>query len=130
MSHNHSVIDLDKHFTIDPISRQITTQADKIKIMQHDHNSEIFTFEIPKNIEGHDMSQCNRAEVHFLNTSKDKTYESAGKHIVSDLHEKEGSSNTLMFSWLVSQSATMYAIDKMNYIPNKVKTKFRQRKDW
>lgn len=59
MSHTHSVKDSDAVFTIDPISREITTETDNISLMQYDHNSEIFTFQIPKIVEGHDMSLCN-----------------------------------------------------------------------
>jgi len=38
MSHTHSIIDSDKHFTIDPVSRLINNASDKLKLIQNDHN--------------------------------------------------------------------------------------------
>ena len=35
--------------------------------MQYDHNSECFTFEIPKEIEGHNVTDCNVVEIHYIN---------------------------------------------------------------
>ena len=48
MAHTHDVIDYDKHFVIDPVTRQIDNKSGKIVLMQNDHNSERFTFEIPR----------------------------------------------------------------------------------
>lgn len=110
MSHIHEVRDSDRHFLIDPITRQIINQQiDKIKLVQLDHNSEIFTFELPRYIEGHDMATCNRVEVHFVNTSstsrefKDDVYE------VNDLQVPKDDLNVVLFTWKISQNATLYA---------------------
>ena len=68
MSHIHNVTDGDNKFIVDGISRAIkNASASKTTVMQFDHNSEVFTFEIPRYIEGHDMTACNRVEVHYLN---------------------------------------------------------------
>lgn len=72
MPHSHSIYDTDKHFLIDPSTRSITALSDKLTLIQYDHNCERYTFEIPRIIEGHDMSDCDSVEIHFDNISKDR----------------------------------------------------------
>lgn len=49
MGHIHDVYDADKHFIIDPVTRTITySESDKLILIQNDHNSERYTFEMPK----------------------------------------------------------------------------------
>lgn len=61
MSHTHNIYDSDMHYVIDPLTRQINNDdADqKVVLVQGDHKSERLTFEIPRYIEGHDMSLCD-----------------------------------------------------------------------
>lgn len=109
MSHTHNVVDTDKHFIIDASTRAITTEPTELTLMQGDHNSEIYTFEIPRRFEGHDMSECNRVEIHFNNVSSDKVSKSADIYYVPDLRVDEANPEKLVFSWLVSGNATKYA---------------------
>lgn len=109
MPHKHIVVDTDKHFVIDAATRAITTQSDDLTLMQGDHNSEIYTFEIPKVIEGHDMSLCNRVEVHYNNISSNKLDKSSDAYTVTDLKVDGTNPEKLMFSWLLSGNATKYA---------------------
>lgn len=68
MGHLHSVYDTDNHFKVDGITRAITDISEtKTSLVQHDHNSERFTFEIPRYIEGHDMLACNDVSVRYRN---------------------------------------------------------------
>ena len=68
MAHLHSVYDTDAHFKIDPITKVITNMAtQKVKLMQFDKGSERFTFEIPRFVEGHDMTLCNKVKIHYNN---------------------------------------------------------------
>ena len=67
MAHKHPVYDTDAHFKINHITRAITTQDDLKTIMQGDHNSERFSFEIPNVIDGHDMKLCNKVLIHYMN---------------------------------------------------------------
>ena len=84
--------------------------------MQNDHNSERFTFEIPRYIEGHDMSLCNVVEVHYINVdSADKNIESLGVYPVTDTQVSQESDDTVIGSWLVSINATTYA-GSLNFI--------------
>lgn len=110
MPHLHEVRDTDTHFVIDPITRAITNpNSAKNKLMQGDHNSEIYTFEIPKEVEGHDMSLCNEIRIHYNDISADKANESKDVYIVTDMKVDETVTDTLVFSWLISDHATMYA---------------------
>ena len=109
MSHLHSVYDSDTHFKIDPVTRQIENKSDKVILMQNDHNSERFTFDIPRYIDGHDMSVCNQVEVHYINLKADRTEKHADVYPVEDLKISSTSADVVTCSWLISQNATMYA---------------------
>ena len=117
MPHKHIVYDADPHFTIDPDTRVLQyTSPEKLTIMQGDHNSEIFTFDMPREVDGHDMSKCNKVQVHYINIDANKSSNrSPGIYEVTDLQLKEGDENTLVFSWLVSRNATQYA-GPLNFI--------------
>lgn len=115
MSHLHSVYDNDTHFRIDPVTRQIKNETGKIILMQNDHNSERFTFELPRYIDGHDMSVCNKVEVHFINLKADKTEKSADVYPVEDLQVSPDSEEVVICSWLISQNATKHA-GSLNFV--------------
>ena len=104
MSHKHSVYDTDYHFPIDPITRTIKNMCGKVVLVQHDHNSERFTFEIPRYIDGHDMSLCNQTEIHYNNTSNGQT--NRGVYAVSDLQVDPEDNDYVICSWLIPNNAT------------------------
>lgn len=106
MAHTHSTIDSDKHFIIDPVTREIENESGKVVLMQYDHNSERFTFELPKTIEGHDMSQCNVVQVHYINLSAADGMSGDGLYEVDDL---AASGDKVTCSWLISSNATQFA---------------------
>lgn len=114
MSHSHSIYDTDKHFLIDPNTRSIVNQSDKLELMQNDHNSERFTFELPRYVEGHDMIQCNRIEVHYINVSRDRKSISSDVYSVLDLNIDLEDENIIIFSWLISRNATVF-VGKLNF---------------
>ena len=110
MAHLHELRDMDTHFVIDPITRVITNpNSQKNKLMQGDHNSEIYTFEIPKLVEGHDMSLCNQVRIHYNDIASDKANESKDVYTVDDLRLDAVETDNLTFSWLISGNATKYA---------------------
>lgn len=140
MAHGHSVIDADKHFFIDPVTREITNESGKIVLIQHDHNSERFTFEIPKEVDGHDMSQCNVVQIHYLNVELDKANAEAleegtsnetvvlddviyiptgtsypGIYETDDIQTSPDDENVVICSWLISRNATQY-LGTLNFI--------------
>ena len=109
MAHIHEVIDSDKCFTIDPITRSIVNDAGnkKTQLIQNDHNSERFAFQLPRYIEGHDMSLSNKVEVHYINLDQSSNERSVGVYEVEDLALSEDNESVLL-SWLISNNATKY----------------------
>lgn len=111
MGHNHPVIDADPHFKIDKTTRAITDASGKQSVlMQGDHNSERYTFEIPRYIDGHDMSLCDLVEIHYVNTDSNKRTENKGIYIVDDLQVSETQPDEVVqFTWLISNAVTVNA---------------------
>ena len=108
MAHLHNIYDTDLHFLIDPATREITNQSkSKVSVVQYDHNSERFTFEIPRYVEGHDMSLSNRVKVHYLNL--DANNENPGVYDVYDTQISPDSNDVVICSWLISRNATQLA---------------------
>ena len=116
LSHIHDVYDTDNKFIVDGVSRSIkNASTSKTMVMQFDHNSEVFTFEVPRYIEGHDMSECNRVEVHYLNIDTVTKQENEGIYLVDDLKVNTDDENKLTCSWLISQSATQL-VGNLNFL--------------
>lgn len=109
MGHTHPVYDTDTHFIIDPITRAVTNaESKKTLLMQNDHNSEEFSFELDKVVEGHDMTLCNQIEIHYSNVDQTKRNSSLGVYEVNNLEVTEDG-NKVAFTWVVSENATLYA---------------------
>lgn len=108
MAHDHIMYDADPHFRIDPDTRVISYESpDKLVIIQNDHNSEIATFDIPKTIDGHDMTLCNKVQVHYINIdANNKSTRVSGVYDITDLQVSEDNPETAVFSWLISKNAT------------------------
>lgn len=114
MATKHNVRDADIHFTVNPVTRNIDSKTSgKMHLMQYDHNSEVFTFEIPRYIEQHDMAQCDSIQVHYENTSAGtsaslrKTYR--GICTIDKSAINTDTEDVITFGWLVPDSATMIA---------------------
>lgn len=105
MAHSHPIVDDDQRFTIDPSSRVISYDGDAITLIQGDHNSELFSFEIPRFVEGHDMSLCNQIKIHFNNTDRRKKNESKDIYLVKNAVVND---DMVVFDWLISGKATKY----------------------
>lgn len=107
MAHKHSVYDSDAHFIIDPITRVAKKDPNhKAMVIQFDHNSERFTFEVPRYIEGNDMSTCNKVEVHYLNYEPKTKQEIKGVYTSDDLQISPDDDGIVICSWLISSNAT------------------------
>lgn len=117
--HDHPVPDTDTYFIIDPITRKIeNTNRKKNVIMQYDHNSERFTFELPRYIDGHDMLDCDSVTVNVDNI---EVVESAdGEEAVeprvnsdapdmTDLCIHPTDPEKVIASWLISRNSTQLA---------------------
>ncbi len=82
---------------------------EKNSLQLGDHDSEIFTFELPRKIDGHSMDLCDVVRVHFINTSTSKTDQSKDVYKVTDMRPAEDDPETLVFPWKISGNATKYA---------------------
>ena len=103
MAHKHPVTDSDVRFVINPYNRALKDSTPEAKtVMRGDHNAEIFTIEMPRVIEGHDMTYCDIRQVWFKNGSNE------GFVPITDLQESIEDPETLIFSWPVSRLATQY----------------------
>lgn len=108
MSHINNIADTDLHFSIDPITRAIIDKsAVKKSLVQFDHNSEKVAFDLPRRIENHDMTECNRVEIHYINISNKEANE--GVYEVDDLAVSADDETLATFTWLISQNATKIA---------------------
>lgn len=111
MEHNHNVTDTDPYFSIDPDTRVLSYESEeKLTIIQGDHNSEIFTFEIPRTVDGHDMLLCDVVRVHYINIdASNSSNKSPGVYKVVDLRQHPEDEELVLCSWAVSSRATKYA---------------------
>lgn len=117
-AHTHPVPDTDTYFIIDPITRRIeNTTRKKNVIMQYDHNSERFTFELPRYIDGHDMLECTSVTVNVDNI---ETVETDGIEVteprvnsdapdMTDLRQHPDNPDKVISSWLISRNSTQLA---------------------
>lgn len=108
MAHLHEIFDTDKRFYINPMTRAIKNESGKVSLIQNDHNSERFGFELPRYVDGHDMSLCDKVEIHYINVSHHNE-KSEDVYLVDDLQVSPSSNDTVIFSWLISANATKYA---------------------
>lgn len=106
----HAVVDMDPSFRIHPKTRMIVNPSGQQKtLIQGDHRSERFTFEIPRYIEGHDMLNCNDVKIHYKNTDGKASHTIIGEYVVEDLKHYEFINDILFCSWLIDGDATTYA---------------------
>lgn len=109
MAHYHIVQDDDLYFTIDPYTKRIEYAGEQALVLaKGDHNSEIFTFELPRIVEGHDMMLCDTIEVHYINLETEGSGKSFDMYKVTDLQIASNDPDKVMFTWLLSQNTTMY----------------------
>ena len=104
----HPVYDTDLHFTIDTNTRALIAQMKKLTLVQGSHNSERFTFDFPRMVEGHDLSLCDLVEVHFLNIDAVTKETSPGTYGVDDVQVCADDDQKITFSWLIDGRATKF----------------------
>lgn len=110
MSHGHWMYDTDKHFIIDPKTRAVaTSDGSKPVLMQYDHNSEHITFEGARFVEGHDLSLCDKVEIHYNNIENGKGKTNKGVYPVEDFRVHPSDNSKVQFTWIVSENSTSYA---------------------
>ena len=101
--------DTETHFRIDPFTRNIINDSPGNNILvQYDHNSERFTFDIPRYVDGHDMSEVTEVRIHYRNTSASNQFKANGIYVSDDLEIVGEEDETVTFSWLLSSATTRY----------------------
>ena len=95
------VIDTDHHFIVNGFTREITSKnPQKDILIKNDHNSERFTFEIPRYIEGRDVGKCNIVQVCYTNGRF------SGVYTVDDVKVYPFVNDVITCTWLISQNVT------------------------
>lgn len=117
MAHTHPVYDTEAHFLINPTTRKIVYQSDdRLVIVQGDHNSQRYTFEVPRYIDGHDMLLCDVCQIHYINVGAgDTRSRNTGVYEATDIMASSDDKDTVVFTWLVSRNATSYA-GSLNFV--------------
>ncbi len=106
MSHTDKIKDADAFFEVNPITRQIINKTPtKVVLMQNDHNSERFTFRLPRFIEGHDMAESATARLEY----KNEAVGTVGLYEMRDLAIDPENEENVICSWLISRNATANA---------------------
>lgn len=109
MPHTHNVYDTDKRFVINTITKTISTPKVNVPVLvQYDHNSEHITFEADRFVEGHDLSLCDKVEVHYNNVGGTATRTSKGVYEAQDFRLDPADNSKVIFTWILSEKATTY----------------------
>ena len=112
MGHTHTpdiIVDSDNHFNIDIVTRAITNVNNKkLSLIQYDHNSERYSFDIDRYIEGHDILDCNRVQIHYINIASTNKAKYIGLYEVDDLKVHPDNDQKACFTWLISEQATQH----------------------
>lgn len=109
MSHSSKIFDTETHFKIDPATRSITNASNSNNILvQNDHNSERFTFDMPRYVDGHDMLESTVVRIHYRNVSSNGLSRNNDIYSPDDVGLLEDDENTIAFTWLLSSATTQY----------------------
>lgn len=102
MAQHMIIADEGERFVIIPSTRKISVpQAYKIIGAVGDHNSEQLTFECPRYVDGHDVSECARHIVLWRNA--------AGVTGKSELVKAVVEESTVLFTWTISSGVASVA---------------------
>lgn len=108
-THTHNVADPDNYFVIDPDTRQIYNLSNNSNVLiQNDHNSEVYTFEIPRFVEGHDMLECDSVRLHYVNLGRSSGSKNEDVYEMTDLKINPSNAATLISTWHIKRQATQY----------------------
>ena len=109
MSHSSKIKDTETHFIINPETRTITNDfKGNNTIVQGDHNSERFTFDIPRYVDGHDMSEVSDISINFRNAATSNILIYNGTYKPDDVAIGGENEDIVTFSWLLSSDTTQY----------------------
>lgn len=103
-THTENLVDNDRKFLIDPQTRTIKNTSCNKELVQYDSLSEVFTFEMPRYVEGHDMATAKNVKVYYANKG-------ASEEVVDSTDvtaTRKNTDDTVIFSWAIPANATQY----------------------
>lgn len=106
MEHNHDIYYGEIDFVIDPMTRMISNISGDNKLALRDHKSKTFVFQMPRYIEGHDVTLCNSVTINYSNTDSSTKEVFPDNFPVIDLHIDPEDDEKVLFSWTVTINAT------------------------
>ena len=102
MAKHGGIKDSGEYFVITPTSRKVTVPHIHKSIgTVGDHNSEQITFECPKIVDGHDVSQCANRYVTWVNVLGD-----VGHDELKVAQVEQGTEDTIYLSWTIRNALT------------------------
>ncbi len=106
-THTENLVDNDRKFLIDPQTRTIKNASCKKELVQYDSSSEVFTFEMPRYVEGHDMATAKNVKVYYVNKgASEEVVDSTD--VTATLKISNDGTDTAIFSWTIPANATQY----------------------
>ena len=103
MAKHGGVKDSGEHFVINPTSRKVTVpHAHKSIATVGDHNSEQIVFACPQMVDGHDVSQCARRYITWINVNGE-----VGHDELQVAQVEQGEEGILYLSWTIRDSLTV-----------------------
>lgn len=110
IEHEHEVEAKEVTFEIDPETRTISNvTGETVKLVQGDHKSTRFVFEMPRYINGHDMMLCNMVYIPYVNAEPDGRTQKFRKGVCTVADMQLVNEDTIKFTWLVTRNSTYYA---------------------
>lgn len=106
-THTENLVDNDRKFRIDPQTRTIKNASYDKELVQYDSSSEVFTFEMPRYVEGHDMGTAKNVKVYYVNKGASEEIVDS-TDVTSTLKITDDGTNTAVFSWTIPANATQH----------------------
>lgn len=106
-THTENLVDNDRKFLIDPQTRTIKNASYDKELVQYDSSSEVFTFEMPRYVEGHDMGTAKNVKVYYVNKGTSEEIVDS-TDVTSTLKITDDGTNTAVFSWTIPANATQH----------------------
>lgn len=106
-THTENLVDNDRKFLIDPQTRTIKNASYDKELVQYDSSSEVFTFEMPRYVEGHDMGTAKNVKVYYVNKGASEEIVDS-TDVTSTLKITDDGTNTAVFSWTIPANATQH----------------------
>lgn len=106
-THTENLVDNDRKFLIDPQTRTIKNASCDKELVQYDSSSEVFTFEMPRYVEGHDMGTAKNVKIYYVNKGASEEIVDS-TDVTSTLKITDDGTNTAVFSWTIPANATQH----------------------